>query len=93
MNSLSKPVLSSNYMLYKEDGEIKEYYLFNVGEGNVFQLNSASYDFLELCNGKCTSKEIYEELSKMYSIDISVLKNDFSELYSNWIDSGIIVEQ
>ena len=93
MDNLSKIVLSSNYMLYKEDGEIEEYYLFNVGEGNVFQLNSASYDFLELCNGKHTKQEVYEELSKIYSTDVSVLRNDFSELYFHWIDSGIIVEQ
>ena len=93
MNNLSKPLLSNNFMLYKDDETNNEFYLLNVTEGNVFELNSASHDFLELCDGKRSCGDIFEILSKMYSTDISTLKTDFSDLYTSWIENGIIEEQ
>lgn len=93
MNNLSIPLLSPNFMLYKDDEDNKTFYLFNVNEGSVFELNSVSYDFLELCDGKHNCEEIFGILSTTYSIDKLTLQNDFTPIYTSWVETCIILEQ
>ena len=71
-------------MLYKGDGDSPEYFLFNVKEGQVFQINATSYDFLNLCNGERMLSEIFGEMAKLYSAEQSILEKDFTPLIEQW---------
>jgi len=78
-------------MLYKGDGENPDFFLFNVKDGQVFQINATSYDFLSLCNGEKTQQEIFAEMAKTYSTEEGTLKKDFTPLIEQWIELKIII--
>ena len=94
MEMTGKPRISSDFMLYKEEGqdECPEIFLFNVKDGQVFQINATSYDFLNLCDGERSLQDIFHEMSQMYSTSIEVLLKDFLPLISQWQEKGIFQE-
>ena len=91
MESSKKLKTSSDFMLYKGDGESLDFFLFNVKEGQVFQINATSYDFLSLCNGERTLQEIFVEMAKMYSIEGKTLEKDFTPLIEQWSELKIFI--
>lgn len=82
-------VLNTDYMLYKnqDDGQ---FHLLNTVEGNGFELNESSYDFLQCCNGSTSVKEIFEHLSQLYNINQETLGKDFDPLIEEWLKMEII---
>jgi len=84
MESSQQLKISPDFMLYKGDGENPDFFLFNVKEGQVFQINATSYDFLNLCNGERMLSEIFGEMAKLYSAEQATLEKDFAPLIEQW---------
>ncbi|MDO4857593.1 MAG: PqqD family protein [Thermoguttaceae bacterium] len=92
MDNQKKYKLSTNYLLYKEDEVSNDFYLFNVQNGEIFQINSTTYDFLSMCDGSREVVEIFRNLTKLYSIDFPTIRNDFRGLVHQWLQMGILLE-
>lgn len=89
MTNTSNIKLNSDFMLHKNE-ESGDFFLINIKSGSLFQLNNTSYDFLALCDGEYSYKQILEKLSTMYSVEQCILDADFLSLLNEWQDKEII---
>lgn len=90
MNISATPKLSADFMLYKGEGESEDFFLFNIISGDIFQLNTTSYDLLSLCDGKNSLEVIFTQLKIIYEVELQILRKDFAPLIAQWEDSKVL---
>ena len=83
--------LSQDWVLHKEDSEIKKFYLFNISDGTIVKLNEVSYDFLSLIDGETGLDIVIGETFKIFKVEKSQLLKDLSELIQKCRDHKILI--
>lgn len=67
------------------------YWLFDVEDGDHFELNCTSYSMLSCFDGKTTLSKIKEQfISKYPEEDAQVVCNDLEELVKKMVKEGIL---
>ena len=85
--------LSKNYVLNALDSEKGPFFLFNLENGTIFDLNLTSYFQISLFNGKRTIEEIENlVIEKFTSKNSNVVKKDFVSFIQNLIKEGILTK-
>jgi methyltransferase-like protein len=92
-NDLTKAVmkLADNQFLYKLDDSLM--WLFNIDNGEYYDLNGTSFFVLSLLDGKRTVGEISRLYVEHYSesdVAEEVLLKDFNSLIDNLIDARVV---
>ncbi len=85
--------LSKNYVLNALDSEKGPFFLFNLEDGTIFDLNLTSYFQLSLFDGKRTIEEIENLVVKKFaSKNLNVVKKDFVYFIRDLIKEGILTK-
>lgn len=84
--------LSDAYSLYKTDFKEKKYYLFNVSDGTIYQLNDVSYDMLSQFDGRQMVGNILKSLLNLYNVQVQEIESDLNEKINQWLDKKILIE-
>jgi len=81
--------IPEKFVLHELDEEI--YWLFDVEDGDHFELNSTSYSMLSCFDGKTPLSKIKEQLiSKYPEEDAQVVYNDLEEVVKKMVKEGIL---
>lgn len=81
--------ISERFVLHKLDEEM--YFLFDVKEGDYFELNSTSYFILSCFDGKTPLFKIRERvISKHPGVNHQEVGNDLEELLKKMAKEGIL---
>ena len=81
--------ISEKYFLHKLDEEM--YWIFDIKEGNYFELNFTSYFILSCFDGKTPLSKVREKLiSKYAEVDTQTVSNDLEELVKKMLKKCIL---
>ena len=84
---------AQHYVLQKgKEGE-PDYFLFDLRNGKMFQLNKTSYAMLEAFNGERRLSEVVSLLANRFSTDSTVIHNDLMIMISAWLVKGILISK
>jgi len=85
--------ISENYVLNALDSEKGPFFLFNLEDGTIFDLNLTSYFQLSLFDGKKTIKEIENlVIENFVSENLNVVKKDFVCFVQDLIKRSILTK-
>lgn len=85
--------LANDYALYHFEGQRDRYFLFNIRTGKIFRLNCVSYRMLESFNGERRVCEILQILSRRFSAEEAVIREDLIRMIDTWVGCGILVQR
>lgn len=81
--------ISEKFVLHKLEEEM--YWIFDIKEGDHFELNFTSYFILSCFDGKTPLSKVRERLiSKYHKVDTQTVSNDLEELLEKMIKEGIL---
>ena len=81
--------ISEKFVLHKLEEEM--YWIFDIKEGDHFELNFTSYFILSCFVGKTPLSKVRERLiSKYHKVDTQTVSNDLEELLEKMIKEGIL---
>lgn len=90
MDASSKPKLTDEFMLYKGDEGMKEFFLFNISSGEIYQLNETSYDMLSAFDGKRCVTDVIGVMAARYKVAYEKVSGDAEQLVTDWLAKRIL---
>lgn len=83
--------MSGDWVLHKEDLKKTKYFLFNIKDGTIVNLNEVSYDFFSRINGKISYSGVLSELLRIYNVSEEQLNNDLADLLNKTSKFKILI--
>jgi hypothetical protein len=81
--------IPEKFVLHRLGDEL--YWLFDVQDGDVYQLNAVSYFIISCFDGKTSLQNVLDKVELQYSsIEAQEVRRDFEELVQKLINSQIL---
>lgn len=91
MNTSDLIMLSENYVLQSHSESGGNDFLFNIKSGEIYRLNTSSFDFLSLCDGTRGFDAIVDAFCRLYDVKRDLVLADFRPLVAKLTDLGILL--